>query len=215
VRQARSLGLERSHDLAAFLPVWDEEEAEHGRALHFLLSHQMYDPPRPAPATISLRRRTVARVPTGLLGRLPQTEFLFCVLGAAAEYLAIVTYTELVKRTHEPAVGALLRDIARQEARHFAFFLAVAKDRGAAISNLNGRVARRVLASIWEPIGVPSLGRPAWQHLFSGWMQDADFTARLGVMDRVVDSIPHLNGMHLMTDFLREVVVGPEVKACR
>jgi hypothetical protein len=204
VRQAQSLGIQRSDDLARFLPMWDEEEAEHGRALHALLSAQTYTAPAPAPASISRRRNAVAHLPTSVLGRLPPTAFLFCVLGAAAEYVATVTYTELIKRAYDPAVGQLLRDITRQEARHFAFFLAAAKVRGNELSNTGGRVARRVLTAMWEPIGVPSLGRAGWEELFGSWLEDEGFVDRIRMMDRVVDGIPHLAGMHLMERFLDE-----------
>ncbi len=206
VRHAASLGLSRSYDLAQFLPMWDEEEAEHGRALHFLLDHQRYTPPEAAPASISRRRRALSHLPLAAVGRLPQTPFLFCVLGAAAEYVATVTYHELIKRVDDPTVVQLLRDITRQEARHFAFFLAAAKHRGEALSVTNGRIARRALAAMWEPIGVPSLGRPVWERLFGEWMRDEGFVERITMMDRVVDSIPHLQGMHLMRNFLKDTL---------
>lgn len=206
VRHADSLGLSRSRDLAQFLPMWDEEEAEHGRALHFLLGRQQYTPPEAAPASISRRRRALSRLPLSAVGRFPQTPFLFCVLGAAAEYVATVTYHELIKRVDDPSVTQLLRDITRQEARHFAFFLAAAKHRGAALSATNGRIARRALTAMWEPIGVPSLGRPVWERLFGEWMRDEDFVARITMMDRVVDSIPHLCELHLMESFLQETL---------
>lgn len=125
VRHADSLGLSRSRDLAQFLPMWDEEEAEHGRALHFLLGHQQYTPPEAAPASISRRRRALSRLP---------------------------------------------------------------------------------LTAMWEPIGVPSLGRPVWERLFGEWMHDEDFVARIRMMDRVVDSIPHLRELHLMETFLQETL---------
>lgn len=59
---------------------------------------------------------------------------------------------------------------------------------------------------MWEPIGVPSLGRPVWERLFGEWMRDEDFVARITMMDRVVDSIPHLCELHLMESFLQETL---------
>lgn len=97
-RQASSLGLERSDDLAVFLPQWALEEDEHGRALRALLSHQEYEPPACRPASVPHRRRLVARVPVHLLGRVPSVPFVFCVLGAAAEYVATSLYAELARR---------------------------------------------------------------------------------------------------------------------
>ncbi|MEY4371395.1 MAG: hypothetical protein RL219_164, partial [Actinomycetota bacterium] len=166
---ARTLGLMRCPDIAAFLPQWEHEEHEHALALRFLLRDQHYRVPQPTTETISIRRRLIARLPAQPLALFPETAFLFCVLGAAAEYVATVMYSELAKGS-DPPVAALLRAIARQEARHFAFFEAEAKQRGAAMSALHGRVATRVLRAVWEPIGVPTLGIAAWSEVFSEWL---------------------------------------------
>jgi hypothetical protein len=204
-RQGSSLGLDRFDDLAAFLPQWALEEDEHGRALRALLSHQVYEPPACRPASVPHRRRLVARMPVHLLGRVPSVPFVFCVLGAAAEYVATSLYAELAGRAATPPVEQLLRSIARQEARHFAFFLAAARLRGDAMSDLEGLLSRKVLGAVWEPIGVPTLGRAAWLETFADWLDDEHLRHRLEMMDRVVDSVPHLAGMHLMGTFLRDV----------
>jgi hypothetical protein len=212
VRQGSSLGLHRSADLAEFLPQWELEEAEHGRALRFLLDHQDYEPPERRRKSLALRRRVVARIPARALVRLPETSFLFCVLGAAAEYVATVIYAELAKQSDSIPAEHLLRAIARQEARHFAFFLAAARLRGNRITTLNGHVARRVLRSIWEPIGVPTLGVSVWHDMFADWLEDARFRDRMVMMDRIVDSIPHLEGVGLMSGFLEELSDAVEVR---
>ena len=205
-RQARSLGIDRAHDIELFLPRWEREEAEHARAVRFLLADQTYAAPQPRPKAIPLRRRGVALIPLTAFRRLPQTGLVFCTLGAAAEYVTIVTYTELARDAGPPALVSLLRSIARQEGRHFAFFLAAARARAAAMSSVNGRLARRALASLWEPVGLPSLGLPAWTTLFGRFLDDENFRSRVRVMDRVVDTIPHLAGLELMSTFLREGV---------
>ena len=147
----------------------------------------------------------MARVPAQAVGRLPQASFLFCVLGAAAEYVATILYAELAKRSDASQVTELLRSIARQEARHFAFFLAAARVRGRRMSVVNGHLSRNALRAIWEPIGVPTLGKDAWLEMFAGWLDDDHLRHRLEMMDRVVDSIPQLEGMRLMGTFLDEV----------
>jgi hypothetical protein len=208
-RQARSLGIDRDSDIAAFLPSWEREEAEHARALRFLLAQQTYCRPPRRSTAIPLRRRAVALVPASPFRRLPQTGLVYSALGAAAEYVTIVTYTEFARSVEQPAVAALLRAIARQEGRHFAFFLAAARVRAEAMSSLHGRLARRALASLWEPVGVPSLGLPAWRRVFARLLERADFRARVQRMDHVVDSIPHLAGLQLMTTFMREEIPSP------
>jgi hypothetical protein len=205
VRQGTSLGLDRSADLAAFLPQWGLEEAEHCRVFRFILDHQDYEPPEPSPKSIALRRRALAHIPARVFARLPQTAFLFCVLGAASEYVATVIYSELAKQADSAPLARLLRSISRQEGRHFAFFLAASRQRGQQMTASNGRLARRVLTSIWEPIGVPTLGKAAWNELFVDWLKDDHFRTRVEMMDRVVDSIPHLGGARLMSRFLEDL----------
>lgn len=202
-RQGRALGLDRAADIGAFLDPWEREEDEHGRALRFLLSRQPYDPPPPRPSSIPRRRRGLALVPVTALGRTPMTGVVYGALGAAAEYVAIVIYTELVKRVDEPAVVSLLRSIARQEGRHFAFFLAAAGNRAESLSATQGRLARRALTSIWTPVGVASLGEEGWRDTLAPLLADVDVRARVEKMDRVLDSIPHLGGLRLMEAFLR------------
>jgi hypothetical protein len=115
-----------------------------------------------------------------------------------------VSYTELAKLVEQPAVVSLLRAITRQERGHFAFFLAAARARAETMSRFNGLRARRILGSVWEPVGVPSLGIPLWRTIFAPLVRNADFCARLEGMDRVVDTIPHLEGLNLMRTFLQD-----------
>jgi hypothetical protein len=203
-QQARALGIDRSPDMAAFLPVWEQEEAEHARALRFLLPKQTSNFPQPRPKTILFRRRCIARLPASAFHHLPQTELVYCALGAAGEYVTMVSYTELAKTIEQPPVASLVRSITRQEGRHFAFFLAAARVRAEAMSTLNGVLARRVLDSIWEPVGVPSIGLTAWRTIFARLLANEEFRVRVEAMDRVVDTIPHLGGLNLMRNFLRD-----------
>lgn len=203
VKHAHTLGLTRAPDIREFLPQWDKEEAEHGHALRCLLANQTYDPPEPTRHTISMRRRVVSKLPAQPLSIFPHTSYLFCVLGAAAEYVATVMYGELAKNS-PPVVSNLLKLIARQEARHFHFFLIAAKQRGQKMSTRNGLIAARLLSKMWTPIGVSTLGLDVWNQIFSAWLNDLEIRRRLVMMDRVLDSVPHLNGLHLMQRFLDE-----------
>ena len=205
-RHAHTLGIDRATDVAAFLPQWAAEEAEHARAIRVLLRHQTYDPPRTASPSIQRHRRLVARVPRQMLGRLRATGLVYCTLGAAAEYVTVVVYRELVAMVDDPSVASLLREITRQERRHCAFLLAAARERGSALSPGEARLTRWVLTRMWEPPGVPSLGIDVWRDAFAPLIDDATLRARVEKMDRIVDTIPHLAGMHLMGRFLTERV---------
>lgn len=205
VRQCDAFGFDRLADLGPFLTQWDAEEFEHGRALRALLAHQAPvaggDQPRRTRSVDNL----IARVPARFVGRSAHAPFVFCALGASAEYVATALYAELATRAGAPVLTQLLRSIARQEARHLAFFLAAARVRGQQMSDLDGRFCRRVLRALWAPIGVPTLGQEAWLEMFAEWLDDGHLRSRLEMMDRVVDSIPRLEGMRLMGGFLDEV----------
>jgi hypothetical protein len=203
-RQARSLGIDSSADIGAFLSAWEREEAEHSRALHYLSENQAYTMPASRLGSIPPRRRLLAKLPAGPLRWLPQTEFVYCALGAAGEYVALVSYTEVQKLIDDAVAVALLREIIRQEGRHLAFFMDAARVRAVNLSTLSGHTARYAFKALWEPVGVPSLGIEAWRDVFAPLLKRESFRKRLTVMDRVIDTIPPLHGLGLMTNFLAD-----------
>lgn len=202
VRHAHTLGLDRHRDLAAFLPAWAVEEAEHARAIRALLAHELYEAPHAAPASIVRMRGLSARMPRRALGRWRPSGVVFGALGAAAEYVTVVVYHEVASQVGNPAVASLLREITKQERRHSAFFLTAARTRAAGMSTTEAWCARRVVASMWAPPGVPSLGLPVWLDTFAPLLGDEHLRARVREMDRIVDTIPGLEGLHLMNGFL-------------
>lgn len=200
--QARALGLDRAPDMAVFLTAWEEEEAEHGRALRCLTAGHVVGRPPARPAGSSLKRHGQALVPARLLGRFGPVGVAFCTLGAAAEYVAIVIYTELVKATADPAAVSLLRSIIRQEGRHLGFFLAAAQCRAAAMLPHEQRLARWLVARLWTPVGMATLGTDRWWDEIGPLLDRPEVRARVVRMDRVVDAVPHLAGLGLMSGLL-------------
>jgi hypothetical protein len=199
---ARSLGLDRAADMGAFLPRWEVEEAEHGGILRALVAATAM--PDIRSKAIVAHRRRVAALPLRGLGRFPATGLVYCTLGAAAEHLAITSYTALVARSEHPTVVSSLRAIIRQEGSHLAFFAAAARARGEAMSSAQGRLARRALIRLWQPIGVSSLGWEVWCTRNREWVDDERLRARAARMDALIDTIPHLAGLRLMDRFLHD-----------
>lgn len=200
--QARALGLDRAPDMAVFLTAWEEEEAEHARALRCLTAGHVGGRPPSRPAGNSLKRHGQALVPARLLGRFGPVGVAFCTLGAAAEYVAIVIYTELAKATADPAAAALLRAIIRQEGRHLGFFLAAAQQRAAGMPLHEQRLARWLVARLWTPVGMATLGTDRWWDQIGPLLEQPEVRARVQRMDRVVDAVPHLVGLGLMGGLL-------------
>lgn len=200
--QTRALGLDRAADIATFLPIWEAEEAEHARVLRYLTSAAPSSRPPPRPAVTVIRRRGQALVPAQLLGRWEPVGVAFCTLGAAAEYVATVLYTELATITDDPELEALLRAIVRQEGRHLAFFTAAARRRARSMSWLEQRAVRSLVRSVWTPVGMASLGARRWWATIGPILDQPGVRDRIRRMDRVVDRIDHLDGLDLMGSFL-------------
>ena len=200
--QASALGIDRAPDLAAFFPVWAMEEAEHARALRALVDGRAFPEVPPRPPEIARRRRALTRLPVSVLRRLPEPAVVACTFGATAEYVTIIVYRTIAEDLEDAAVRGLLRDIVRQEARHLAFLLAAARARAAELGPVHARVTRRVIRAMWEPPGVPSLGVEGWRDVFAPLLGRAELRARVASMDRMVDSIPHLEGLALMARYL-------------
>jgi hypothetical protein len=85
----------------------------------------------------------------------------------------------------------------RQEGRHIDFYASQAERRLAA-SRQAQRVTRWALRRLWRPVGAgvmpPAETRFVTQHLFG----DADGRRTAGRIDRRIDRLPGLGGLHLL-----------------
>lgn len=143
--------------VAAFLDVWQAEEAAHSRAIDaFLLAYGAatgVDIPAPAVAPgprVAAYERVLAQL-GGPVGRLVTAAHM--TWGAANELLTMNGYRILADECDHPTLAELLRRIAAQESRHYSFYLLQAQWRLA-----ESRIARTVIARImdgsWTPVGV-------------------------------------------------------------
>ena len=201
-RKARRAGLFRSADLAEFYPLWYAEESEHGRALTFLA-----DSAGVPPAEVRKRgtkdhlRRAFSPLGMTLCRVLPGSQRGLMAAAAAAEYVTREFYLELARQATAPAVQALFHELARQEGRHLKFFLSAAKQ-----SQLPDRISlavvRWLLRGYWRPVGLDRLGQERWLDLFRDFLEKEDFRVRLRRMDSVLDALPGIQGLGLMSRFL-------------
>lgn len=102
----------------------------------------------------------------------------------------------------DPAAAALLRSIIRQEGRHLGFFLAAAQQRAATMPPHEQRMARWLVARLWTPVGMATLGTDHWWDEIGPLLERPEVRARVLRMDRVVDAVPHLAGLGLMSGLL-------------
>jgi len=114
----------------------------------------------------------------------------------------------LAQRSGHPLLGELARRIARQEGRHIDFYAAEARRRLAA-SRAARRLVRWSLAHLWRPVGsgvMPQVETDfVIRHLYGG-PDGARYVERI---DRRIDALPGLEGLHLITGAVGERAAVP------
>lgn len=197
-------------DITAFLACWAYEEHWHGSAIARVLSAhgEIAGATRVAATRHSLPRVDRVR-PLLYLAGSALTRHLVAVhmtWGAINEWTTQAGYGRLAAKSGHPVLADLLHRIMKQEGRHIDFYAEQARRR---LSDGRGaqRATRFALRRYWRPVGsglmpdreVAFLVR----HLF-GDDEGARIVARL---DRQVDRLPGLGGMHLVADAVRRSFV--------
>lgn len=193
--------------IAAFVDVWQAEEAEHSAAIGRFLDHYATQrgvtvpSAQPSPASkIPAYEKIVARI-GGPVGRLAAAAHM--TWGAANELLTMNGYRMLAGQveTDHPMLADLLRRIAAQESRHYSFYLLQAEWRLAS-NRLARTVIPRIMDGSWTPVGVGD-----------GYKTSEEFLRVLAVlnaspssgklidrMDRRFAQLPGLERLHIFRD---------------
>jgi hypothetical protein len=198
----RDLLVTSAHDdptVTSFLAMWAYEEFWHGEAIGRVLAAHGEESGR---ERVAMTRRRVGRDRIRTLGFMAAssvTDHIVAVAmtwGAINEWTTQAGYISLAARSGHPELARLLRKIARQEGCHIDFYSAQAHARLQARSAQ--RVTRLALARKWQPVG--SNVMPADEtdflvrHLFGG----DDGAAMAARIDRRIDRLPGLAGLHLI-----------------
>jgi hypothetical protein len=201
----RDLLLTPAHEdpeITAFLSFWVYEEFWHGEAIADVLA--AHGEPAGGDRVANLRRSLRLRQRLGPLAIMAASRLLgddFIALhmtwGAINEWTTQAGYARLTHLAGHPTLNELLGRIMRQEGRHIDFYLSQAERRLNA-SRQAQRVTRLALRRLWQPVGggvmppeeIDFLAR----HLFSG--DDGRQTLRR--IDRRIDRLPGLGGLHLL-----------------
>jgi hypothetical protein len=200
-RKARTLGLTKNPSVRQFFETWLAEESEHGRALAFLarshdldLEHFRRQSPGPA-------HRAVATAGLVLLRRSRLAKSVALGVGAAAEYMTRAMYQVFAARSADPALRRLFSDLASQEGRHLGFFLGAAKASHPDANPLQLKLTGLLLRHIWRPVGVDRLGLDSWLSVFGPLFSDPAFADQMSRMDLVLERVPVMRGLQLMSRF--------------
>jgi len=201
----------RDPEMTAFLACWSYEEHWHGDAIAKVLeAHgEPSGPARVQSLRQKLPRRDALR-PLLFTVTSAVTRHLVAVhmaWGAVNELTTQTGYGRLSAQAEHPVLGEVLRRIMKQEGRHIDFYAMQARQRLAA-SPAARRIARGALRRYWEPVGAGVMPdgevRFLARHLFGS---DAGMASARRV-DRQVDRIPGLEGLHLLESAVRRAVAA-------
>lgn len=193
----------RDVEITAFLTFWAFEEYWHGEALGSVLAAHGESPLAREQHT----RRRVTR--TGHDRYLPLLTWLanactrhvpavHMTWGAINEWTTQAAYARLAVRADHPVLSDLLGRIRRQEGRHIDFYCSQATERLGASSTAR-RLTRTALSKLWDPVGSAIVGPGEVNHL-AGYLFSGDDGAKaVARIDRNVDRLPGLHGLHLVT----------------
>jgi hypothetical protein len=191
----------RDPQVTAFLTCWSYEEHWHGEAIGRVLDAHGEAAGRGRLA--EMRRRLPQRdALRPMVFNLASafTRHLIAVLmawGAVNEWTTQAGYARLAAQADHPVLGELLRRIMRQEGRHIDFYCAQAKSR-LADSGAAQRLTRTALRRLWAPVGSGVMPRAETAFLVSHLFADPTGRATAQRIDRHIDRLPGLEGLHLV-----------------
>jgi rubrerythrin len=147
----------RRPDILAFMTTWNYEEFFHAESLGRVLDVCGYPPAAARRTEVREQATAMARLENLVqlgLSRLAPDAFLalYMTWGASQELLTSRCYERLQETSANPIVRVLARRIARQERRHFAWYLQGARQE-LGRSRAAQRVTRFFFERFWTPVG--------------------------------------------------------------
>jgi len=192
----------RDPDITSFLTLWNYEEFWHGDAIgRVLAAHDE----TAGPTRIAALRRRLPRGdrwrPVGFQLASALTPHLTAVhmtWGAVNEWTTQAAYARLSRLADHPTLSELLRRIMKQEGRHIDFYATEATGRLSA-SRAAQRMTRWALRRYWSPVGTGVVPAREVDFLRTYLFGDDDGRSMAERIDRRVDRLPGLDGLHLLS----------------
>ena len=192
----------RDPDVTSFLTLWNYEEFWHGDAIGRILAE--HDEAAGTTRIAALRQRLPTADRWRPLGfqiasaLTPHLTAVHMTWGAVNEWTTQAAYARLAARADHPTLSELLRRIMKQEGRHIDFYATQATGR-LADSPRAQRLTRWALRRFWSPVGTGVV--PAGEVDFLRRYLFGDEAGRVLAerIDRRVDRLPGLGGLHLVT----------------
>jgi hypothetical protein len=191
----------RDPEVTTFLTLWNYEEFWHGEAIARILA--AHDEMAGTGRIAALRNRLPKSdkwkpLSFQLASALtPHLTAVHMTWGAVNEWTTQAAYARLAKLADHPVLSELLRRIMKQEGRHIDFYASQAKSR-LGDSRAAQKVTRWALRRFWAPVGTGVVPDQEVNFLRTYLFGDQDGQAMADRIDRRVDRLPGLDGLHLL-----------------
>jgi hypothetical protein len=191
----------RDPEVTTFLTLWNYEEFWHGEAIARILA--AHDELAGTGRIAALRNKLPKSdkwkpVSFQLASALtPHLTAVHMTWGAVNEWTTQAAYARLAKLADHPVLAELLRRIMKQEGRHIDFYASQAKSR-LGDSRAAQKVTRWALRRFWAPVGTGVVPDQEVDFLRTYLFGDHDGQAMADRIDRRVDRLPGLEGLHLL-----------------
>jgi hypothetical protein len=188
------------------MTMWNMEEFWHGEALAAVLGvHGVtvdYDELKAKRLKLGWRDK-LDPIKQSMMANVVGKDFIavHMIWGAANEWSAITAYNRLAALEGHPVLAELLKRIAKQEARHVAFYATQARDR-LARSTKAQKLARYALRKFWGPVGSGVMSETEVRYVLHHLMSGPDGRQAAEAIDGHIAKMPGLAGLRIVQDAL-------------
>jgi len=189
-------------DVSAFMTMWNREEFWHGEALAAVLgAHGItvdFDELKATRMKLGWKDR-LDPVKQSILGNIVGKDFIAVHMtwGAANEWSAVAAYNRMAELEKHPVLAVLLKRIAKQEARHVAFYTTQARER-LARSKKARVITRFALSKAWGPVGSTIEDDEEVTHVFGHLFGSEDGLREIRKLDDHISKLPGLEGLKIV-----------------
>jgi hypothetical protein len=198
-------------EMGAFMTMWNREEFWHGEALATVLGiHGItvdFDELKAKRLKLGWRDK-LDPIKQSVIGKVVGADFVAVHMawGAANEWSAITAYNRMAALEQDPVLAELLKRIAKQEARHVAFYTSQARER-LAKSTRAQKFARFALSNFWAPVGSSIMEKNEVRHVMGHLMGGVDGRKAARKIDTAISGLPGLEGLTIVDDSLNALGV--------
>ena len=199
-------------DMSAFMTMWNREEFWHGEALATVLGiHGItvdFDELKATRLKLGWKDR-LDPIKQSVAGKIVGNDFVAVHMawGAANEWSAISAYNRMAELEEDPVLGELLKRIAKQEARHVAFYTSQARDR-LAKSKKAQVIARFALKNFWAPVGSSIMEKSEVVHVMNHLMSGPEGRKTARKIDGHIAGLPGMTGLKIVEESLNALGIA-------